>query len=52
MMFSETDLSPGTNGGREGVLGVLQSAANLPIAMLAGGKHTLIPGRLEVGVDA
>ena len=29
-------------------LGVLQSAANLPIAMLAGGKHTLIPGRLEV----
>ena len=26
-----------------GGLGVLQSAANLPIKMLAGGKHTLIP---------
>ena len=35
-----------TTGAGRG-LGVLQSAANLLMAMLAGGKHTLIHGRLE-----
>ena len=39
-----------TTGAGRG-LGVLQSAANLLIAMLAGGKHTLIHGRLEDGVE-
>ena len=29
-------------------MGVLQSAVNLLIAMLAGGKHTSTPGRLKV----